>query len=78
MLSAMRVMTACLLLAGACAKNQTATQTEPLTEYLCRGRGEVAEITGRVEASTREVAEEKFREEHKDVLNPTCTPNPRR
>ena len=67
-----------LLLAGACAKNQTATQSEPLTEFLCRGRGEVAEISGRVEATTREVAEEKFREAHKDVLNPTCTPNPRR
>jgi hypothetical protein len=72
------VLAGLTLMLGACAKNHGATQSEPLTEFLCKGRGEVAEITGRIEATTREVAEEKFREQHKDVLNPTCTPNPRR
>jgi hypothetical protein len=67
-----------VVLAAACGPKSAGDTPAPVQEWLCSGRGDVAEIKQRVEAGSREDAIEKFKKAHTDVATAFCTPNPRR
>jgi hypothetical protein len=50
----------------------------PLPEWLCTGRTTTSSVRVRIEASTREEALDKLKQQYPDIGAPSCTPNPRR
>jgi len=66
-----------LLVAAACAKPAAGPATDPVYEWICRGRTTDREVTLRVMAANRDDALAEAKKQNPDMVAPACTPNPR-
>ena len=66
-----------LCLLTACAKSAAGPATDPVYEWICRGRTSDREVTLRVMAANRDDAIAAAKKQSPDMVAPACTPNPR-